>query len=339
MSPEDYSRSKKVNKVVNWLKQFSPGQFDTEAGGGLAAQLQRGIEDPTPEGAGMGFGGGMGAGFGGGAPATLDVNKLYSDAMGSEEVTGLESEIQAKKTALTEALTNINDNPFYSEATRTGRIAKLEQQAGREIADLTDQLALKQADAQTKINIALKQYDINNQAYQQNLERLNFLISSGALSSASSNDIAQIAMSTGLSTEMIQGIQSTMAQSNMKPTVITNTDNAGNVTVSIVDGNTGNIINSQSLGKVGKANVGKTDTSDKDQETAFYKAVDAGIDQLKTGESWGTVWNRIYARFAGGVPHDVLVTLIDQGLGTEWREGGAYEDYQTSKSGGVNIEL
>jgi len=89
MTPKEYSRSKKVNKVVNWLKSQSPGEFDTEAGGGLAAQLQRGIEDPTPGSTAMansGFGigdlsniSGVSGGFGG------DIGGAIQSAIGMQQ--------------------------------------------------------------------------------------------------------------------------------------------------------------------------------------------------------------------------------------------------------------
>ena len=127
------STSKALNKAVIALKQFTPEKFDREAGGGNLAQLQRGVEDPTPEPGEIGsfvqgLGGNLGAtsGFGfGPAPQGIDLSAIHAQAFGSEDIQNIEAELKEKQDALNVALTNINDNPFYSEATRTGKIAKL----------------------------------------------------------------------------------------------------------------------------------------------------------------------------------------------------------------------
>jgi len=261
MTPKEYSRSKKVNKLVNILKTFDTGKFDTEAGGGLPAQIQRGIEDPTPEapGAGAGVAAVSGAPTAGtgfaqtGAQSGVNLQQIFDEASKTPEILNLQSELETKKTALTTALTNINDNPFYSEATRTGRIAKLNEQAQREIGDLEDALNTRKADAQVKVNIAMKQYDIDDKNYQRNISRLNLLISSGALLNATSQDVASVATSTGLSTDMVRGIQTKMKMDMVQPQVITSTDDAGNVNIAVVDGATGDVISQNSLGAIGKS--------------------------------------------------------------------------------------
>lgn len=254
------STSKDLAKAVIKLKQYDSGNFDLEAGGGNQAILQRGVEDPTPETSGLGTNSlsSITSNVSGIGSSTLDLQSIYDQAMGTDEITGLKSDIASKKEALTTALSNINDNPFYSEATRTGKIAKLNEQAQSEINDLVDQLTLAQSDAQTKYNIALQQYEINSQAYQTNLQTLNTLLSTGGLTNVSSTELAQLASATGLSSSMIQSMIDSAAKQEVEPYVVNSTDDYGNVTVSIIDLNTGNLITSNSLGQIGSGSSTRT---------------------------------------------------------------------------------
>jgi hypothetical protein len=56
----------------------------------------------------------------------------------------------------------------------------------------------------------------------------------------------------------------------------------------------------------------------------FWSAVDKGIASLQKGEPWGTVWNRVKARFP-----DMTNEQIDQALGKDmWSKEGAYEEFR-----------
>ena len=331
------STSKEMGKLENYIKTLRPENYGEDQ----VASAKLALKSSTQPLAGTsGASGISGSGTSStmgtmGAPATLDLNRMYEEGMKSSEITTLEQQLAEKKTARTTAETNINDNPWYSEATRVGKQAKLNEQSQSEIKDLEDSLAQKKADVQVKLNIATQQYNIESQAYQQNLSKLNLLISSGALLNASGNDISSIALATGMSTSMVKGIQTQMQENKVKPSVITSTNDAGVVTVSVVDANTGKVISQNSLGAVGNAQTSKVDTAAAKQEAAFDSAVADGIAQLQKGENWGTVWNRIHARFP-----DVPSILIDSGLGTDWQQGGAYEAYAAkTKSSGQTINI
>jgi hypothetical protein len=66
------------------------------------------------------------------------------------------------------------------------------------------------------------------------------------------------------------------------------------------------------------------------QEKQFWSEIDSGRLQLQKGETWGNVWNRIHAQFP-----QVSADMIDNGLGTSWRQPGAYQEWN-QKTGGVN---
>jgi hypothetical protein len=212
---------------------------------------------------------------------TIDLNSIYSSAMNSDEIKKLENEYNTKQASYNQAVTSINDNPFASEATRVGKIRRLDESAQRELTSLQNTLAQKKADAQVKVNIATQQYNINNQQYQNELSKLNLLISSGALNNASGSDIASIALSTGMSTSMIKGIQDKMKSDAVKPQVITNTDDSGNVTVSVIDANTGKRISQSSLGKVGKSDSSGSSNPFKPGTPTYISAINAMSKDLQ----------------------------------------------------------
>lgn len=252
--------------------------------------------------------------------SSLNIQDLYNKSINSPEIldlnkalTDIDSQIKAKKDALTAAETLINDNPFYSTATRSGKISKLNEQANKEINNLIEQrnakandLATKKADVQTSINIALKQYDVNNAEYQKNLGQLNLLLSSGALANASGSDLAGIATATGISTSLLQGMVTAAKQKNVQPHVVTSEDNAGNVSVSIIDLNTGNIIKTQSLGAVGK---GKTGTAADAKDTAISSAAYM-IELYRNTNKGNPSWEKGHTLRSNYSPADFYKQLI-----------------------------
>ena len=72
----------------------------------------------------------------------------------------------------------------------------------------------------------------------------------------------------------------------------------------------------QMIAEEAKEEEGKTDKD-------FWSAIDRGKNELQQGESWGNVFNRIKAEF-----RDAPDSMIDAGLGTSWREEGAYTKFK-----------
>lgn len=188
------------------------------------------------------------------ASPKFDLNKVYESAFKSKDITDLEKKIKDRQEAQTRAAGDINDNPFYSEATRTGKLAKLEDQAQRDIGTFQNQLALKQADAQVKLNIAQQQYQFDRQDYQDKLAQFNTLVDTGAIANLSASDIAGLSSTLGISPAMINALKVTKTKGGVSknPQAFTATDDQGNVTISIIDLNTGGLIGSQKLAGAGK---------------------------------------------------------------------------------------
>lgn len=211
--------------------------------------------------------------YAGGVP-TVDLNAVYDQVMNTPEYQQLKKQYDEKQKAYNDSITGINDNPFYSEATRGGKIARLNDTSQRDLELLANQIAEKKADAQVRVNLASQQYNINNQAYTNALSKLDLLLKSNALEGMSTPELTNLAVQTGLTVGQLKSITEASKQANVKPQVITNTDDYGNVTITVVDANTGNIINNNSLGGVGKTSGSNTTNEYKPGTATYKKAVD-----------------------------------------------------------------
>jgi hypothetical protein len=80
------------------------------------------------------------------AKAKLASSTQPGTTASSTDLSALEQQLASKQDALVKATGNINDNPWYSEATRVGKLAKLNNIAQLEISNLNTQLAQKKQD-------------------------------------------------------------------------------------------------------------------------------------------------------------------------------------------------
>jgi murein DD-endopeptidase MepM/ murein hydrolase activator NlpD len=219
-----------------------------------------------------------GSGSTGGVPTmtpqpTINLQALYDKYNTTPEmtakqakVTQLQQDLSQKEKDKNAALAIINDNPFLSEGTRVGRVDKTEKlyedrtaNLQKDIQNATNDVATSKADAETRLNLELKQFDINSQQAQQALTQFNQLLSMGALDNASGEDIANITRSTGLSSTAINSAIKAVKDSkkkDVKTQVITSTNDAGVVTATVIDSETGKIIAKNDLGKIGNAEKG-----------------------------------------------------------------------------------
>lgn len=195
------------------------------------------------------------------ATPTINLSQKYSDLYATSGISALETQLNDYTTKYTEALAKINDNPFLSEATRVGRVRKIEELYQDRVANLQNQIASKKTDIQNQLSIAEKQYQYETEAQKTAAE--------------------QAATAAKKNTQTIQS-----------------TDDSGNVTVTIIDQDTGDIISQKSLGQVEKSTK-KTGTSTGSsgltsaQKTAVIKnarksiaAVDTNTDKLLSQEEY-----------------------------------------------------
>lgn len=229
---------------------------------------------------------------------TIDVQKLYDQSINTPEikdaeqaVSNAQDQLDKHRQAVSDAISEVSNDPWLSQAQQTGKIDKIQRKAAADeqnlltkLSQATDSLNSLKGDAQTKVNIALKQYDIQSTEYQQNLSQFSSLLAAGALTNATSADIASISASTGISPNMIQNIINKQKSDNIKPTVIQSTDDSGNVTVSIIDANTGNIIGKQSLGKIDKSKSGSGSAYSKTADKYLNEALSILNDADTSGQ-------------------------------------------------------
>lgn len=276
------------------------------------------------------------SGFNFAQPAIPDFQGIYDsvlkgvDAKYQPELDAITGEIEQKEMARNAQVSKTKDNPYLSEGTMSGRVLKLNQAYNDDAQTLTkkqetiqNKIAQGRADAQIKLNIAQNQYSIESQQYQQNLSTFSSLLSSGAFLSASGQDIANASIATGIPTSMIQSIVDKQRKDSEEKLELKTADDGTNQYIVAVDSK-GNIIN-KSIIASSKPEKVTGDSSDDKKETAFYAAIDAGIKKLEGGTPWGTVWNGIKSRFP-----EIENEVIDSLLGTQWKEGGAYEKRKSS---------
>ena len=190
---------------------------------------------------------------------TLNLPDLYKNLYSSSGVSDLEKQYSDMEKSFIESKGKTNDNPFLSEATRVGRVAKLESLFQERTANIKNDIATKKADIETQLNLQTKQFDINSQQAKTAFDQFNSLLGSGALDNASGESIAGITRATGISSDMIYSAINAQKAKNVKTEMIKSEDDNGNVTVSILDSNTGNVIKQTSLGAIGNKQTGKQD--------------------------------------------------------------------------------
>ena len=186
-------------------------------------------------------------------PQQQDFNlpEMYKGLYQESGISERETELAGYEREFTEAKARIDDNPFLSEATRVGKQAKLQKLFDDRTANIRGEIATKKADIETKLNLEMKQFDINSAQVDRAWDQFNTLLSAGALDGASGESIAQITRSTGISSDMIYSAIDANKKKNIKTQMYKDVADSGEVTVTTMNANTGEIISQKSLGFVG----------------------------------------------------------------------------------------
>lgn len=241
---------------------------------------------------------------------TIDLQGMYKNLFANSGINETQAQIDelTKKAAEKEQAKNVavagtNDNPWYAEATRTGRIAKVTDAFNNDITALTNQaaplsskIATKKADIETSLNLATKQFDIDSQQAQMARQQFNDLLTTGALDSASPEDIANLTRSTGISSSMIQSAIDTRKKSNVKTDLIQFDDGKEQGFV-VVDGD-GNIINKQVIAQSKATKTGGSEKLD-------YPAL------LKQDAKAGLTLSQIFDIYLGYITADEILRLYN----------------------------
>ena len=246
-------------------------------------------------------GAGAGAGVGFTPAPTINLPEIYKNLYASSGISDLENDYSTKEKAYIEAKGKVNDNPFLSEGTRVGRVAKLESLFNERTANIKNDIATKKADIETQLNLQTKQFDINSQQAKMALDQFNTLLQAGALTGASGEDIANITRATGISSGMIQSAITASQKKDVKSQVITSTADDGTVTATVINTETGEIIAKNNLGQVGNKQTG-SGTKLTESEKKLEK-----VNALKEDAGKGATLAQIFNIYSGYLdPNEIL---------------------------------
>jgi hypothetical protein len=253
-----------------------------------------------------GMGGGMGSGVGFTAPTNQSLNlpDLYKSLTADSGISNIEADLSKKTQEYNDAISQINDNPFLSEATRVGRIQKLTTDFNNRTANLKNDISTRKADVETQLNLQSKQFDINNQMTQQAVSQFNTLLSLGALDNASFEDISNITRSTGLSSQMIQSAINTAKTARQKkeeiPTQMVSFDDGTNTGFALINTQTGDVINKQNIStskpkttSTSSGTGGHSTSSILSTASGALKAVDTNKDKAVSINEFATAVKRV----------------------------------------------
>ncbi len=248
-----------------------------------------------------------------------DLTSIYKNLQSSSGISGLNDQLTKLKTSYNTAVSNINDNPFLSEASRVGRVQKLTTDYENSAKTINDQLTTKASEIETQMGLATKQIDINSAKVTQALNTYNTLLSSGSLDNASASDIATIASATGLSTEMIQSAIDASKKSKEKDvqTQTISYDDGTNQGYAVINTQTGEIINKQ---VVAASEPKKTTTTEKGATKAdissaakgALKAVDSNKDKAVSLNEFAKAVSNLMS--ATGVDYDTAYDAAYQAM-------------------------
>lgn len=279
---------------------------------------------------GNGLPGGDGSGVPGSVttPDILNLPNLYESLYASSGIKDIEDKLTKDTLRYNEVKAGINDNPYLAEATRSGRIAKLDEKFNADAMAIKNDIATKKADIEMKLNLETKQFDIESQAAQTALDRFNTLLSAGALDNASGDDIANITRSTGLSSSAIYSAVNAQKMKNMDTQVISY-DDGTNQGFAVIDSKTGNVISTQKIAsskpKSGSSELKKTDY----------------VSKLKSDAKSGATLSQIFAIYAGFLEPDEIYNLYnssskygpDKGSVSSLSKYGVTQPKSTGRSG------
>jgi len=246
---------------------------------------------------------------------TIDLQKSYETLFAGSGIGDIESTISTKEKARNDALAKINDNPYFSEATRVGRVAKLDQIFQNDTASLRNDVATRKADLETRFGLQTKQFDINSQQAQQAFTQFSSLLSMGALDNASGVDIANLTRATGLSSSQISSaIQATKdAKKKDVPTQIIQTDDGTNTGYAVINTQTGEIIKKETVGGSKPEKTKATGTgSTKETKTSETADVKYLIQLYKNANKKNPSWKKGSDLRKQYSPKDFLSNLLLQ---------------------------
>lgn len=175
---------------------------------------------------------------------SINLPEMFQSLYRDSGIESLKADMSARDKSYNDAVSQINDNPYYSEATRVGRLEKLDQKHQRDTQSLKNDIATKTADIETQMNIQTKQFDIDSTQAKEARDNFNTLLQLGALDSATGEDIAAIVRTTGISSSMILSAINANKEKNVQTSTVS-FDDGTNQGFAVINSKTGEIISRQ----------------------------------------------------------------------------------------------
>lgn len=171
-------------------------------------------------------------------------------------------QLQVTKDVYQKAIDDIKKNPDLPKSLAARRLSQVAEDQKFTITQLMGNLEMLETqidDANNRVNQTFQIYEaeeereIRTQARMQ--ENLKFIIESGAIAGMTKEEMNSWASATGYNVASLQALKQKSLTPAINPYFVENTDNAGNVTVSVFDKNNPQkgVISSTNLGSVGKA--------------------------------------------------------------------------------------
>lgn len=276
--------SAEVNLQSDKAQGNKPGDIEKYLQQQRQVQAQQNIR-PTVSASQTGiFGSGYSSGTSASLPEmqvqpTINLPELQKTLFTNSGIAEKEASLVDLEGKYLEAKGKISDNPFLSASQLDQRLQRLQRKYEEETAPIRSEIAMKKADIETQLNLQMKQFDINSQASRDALNYFNTLLDSGALNGASGEMIAQVTRATGIPGELL--MNAVKSSTNKNTQLIQSTADNGEVTVSLVNKDTGAIINQQSLGLIGNAQTGGSGSSAKVSEQEIMATL---VEDVRSGK-------------------------------------------------------
>lgn len=283
-------------------------------------------------------------------PAPLDrvkefesMREQYGVAELETNLTNLKAELEAINAQKRERISNAESKPV-AMGVIAGRVGEIERQEtfridaiNRQINTIVDQLNTSYNIIQTYMNFKGLDYQdaVNayNTEFNQNLQIYQLVQADLDRQTAAARSNLQIYMNAitsgnlnykNLSSEQKATINKMELQSGLPIGFMSKLTMSTKDKILSVNSDTGEVLMMDGNGgfKVVKTGMTVKPTSGAGS-SGFASALAQGRDDLESGYSWGSVYNRIKSAYPDATPEQ-----IDAGLGIEWREGGAYEAFK-----------
>jgi hypothetical protein len=275
-----------------------------------------------------------------------NLREEYGVADIEKSVTDLKAQLEAQYAQKRERVSAMEGGqvPMNVIAGRVGEVERQEtfriDAINRQLSTLVDQLNSSYAvisnymnymglDYQDAVNAYNTEFNRNLQVYnlvQESIDKQTAAARANLQMFANSITSGNMSYSS-LSSDQKLFVNKLELQSGLPVGFVSNLKLSAKDKLLNVNSETGEALIMNADGTFNVVKTGMTPTGGSSSTNALNTALEKGRNDLEAGYSWGSVWNRIHQQFP-----NATTDQIDNGLGTEWREGGAYEAYR-SKTG------